>query len=95
MDARRWRVNRHSHLHWRRLDDDWVVFDSGSGDTHHLDAVSAAALMCFEAEPHDLGSVIGVLASELDLPIEESLSTKLEDLLEQLSSLDLIELVET
>ena len=94
MDARRWQVNCHSHLHWRQLGEDWVVFDAGSGDTHQLDAVSAAALMCFESEPNDLSGVIAVLANELGLPIDEHLSNKFELLLEQLSSLELIELVE-
>ena len=93
--AARWRLNRHSHLHWRRLDDDWVVFDAGSGDTHQLDAISAAALMCLEAEALDLPRLIEVLKSELDLPADGSLSTKLEHLLDQLSSFQLIEPVET
>lgn len=95
MDGRRWRLDRRAVLHWRRFEDEWVVFDSGSGDTHRLDIVSAAALMCLESEPNDLGGLLAVLASELDLPVEEGLSSKLESLLQQLSILGLIERVET
>jgi PqqD family protein of HPr-rel-A system len=95
MDSPRWRLNRLTHLHWRRLDDEWVVFDSGSADTHQFDSVSAATLMCFESGPHDLDGLIEVLASELDLPAGERLSSQLESLIEQLSTLGLIEPVET
>jgi PqqD family protein of HPr-rel-A system len=91
MASGRWRINRRTHLHWRRLGDDWVVFDDGSGDTHQLDAISAAALMCFEAEPHDLESLIAILAGEFRLPLGDALSRKTDGLIAQLGRLGLIE----
>ena len=91
MDGRVWRVDRRTRLHWRRLDDAWLAFDAGSDDTHHFDSVSAAALMCLEAEPLALGQLAATLARELDLPAGEGLATRLESLLAQLSELGLIE----
>jgi PqqD family protein of HPr-rel-A system len=91
MDGQRWRLNRRSSLHWRRLGDDWVVFDSGSGDTHQLDAVSAAALTSFETDDFDLDGLTGLISAELDLPVGETLSHKLAALVEQLGALGLIE----
>jgi PqqD family protein of HPr-rel-A system len=35
-------------LHWRNWDDEWVVFDSGSGQTHNVDHLSAAILTLIE-----------------------------------------------
>ena len=94
MEARLWQLNRRTKLHWRSLDDEWVVFDSASGDTHHLDGISAAVLMCLEADAYDLDGLIGVLASELNLPKDDGLASRLESLLGQLSRLELIEPVE-
>lgn len=91
MDRRRWRLNRRAELHWRRLDDEWVVFDAASCDTHRLDTVSAAALMCLEAEAHDLDGLSALLAETLGLASDPDLMLKLEGLIEQLSDLDLIE----
>lgn len=68
-----------------------MVFDSGAGDTHQLDMVSAAAVMCFETDAHDLDGLASLIAAELDLPVGETLSTKLAALVEQLSTLGLIE----
>jgi PqqD family protein of HPr-rel-A system len=94
MRAGRWRLDRRAHLHWRRLDDEWVVFDAASGDTHQLDGVSAAALMCLESEPYDREGLSEVLARELDLPPGAELAVRVEDLIEQLITLELIEPVE-
>ena len=78
-------------LQWRQLDGEWLVFDSGSGDTHHFDLISAAVLMCFEAGAQDLTSLCAALASELQLSNGEDLSGRIEALLEQLLRLGLIE----
>jgi len=91
MDGQRWRLEGRAQLHWRSLDDEWVVFDACSGDTHRLDTLSAAALTCLEAGPHDLEHLTAVLASELDLPDREGLASRLERLLEQLRNLGLVE----
>jgi PqqD family protein of HPr-rel-A system len=94
VDPRRWQLERRTQLYWRRLDDEWVAYDSGSGDTHRLDGISAAVLMCLEVDAHDLDGLAQLLVSELDLP-EEGLTEKLEGLLAQLSRLGLIESAES
>jgi PqqD family protein of HPr-rel-A system len=91
MAGRQWRLERRSKLHWRRLDDEWVVFEAASGDTHHLDTISAAVLMCLEADPLDLDGLSEVIAGELQLPNREDLASRLEGLLDQLHRLGLIE----
>jgi PqqD family protein of HPr-rel-A system len=91
MDGPRWQLERRTELHWRRLDDEWVVFESCSGDTHRFDYLSAAALMCIETGPHNLDQLTTILASELGLPDRDGLATRLAALLGQLKTLGLIE----
>jgi PqqD family protein of HPr-rel-A system len=93
MDARRWRLAHRARLRWRKLDDEWVVFDSGSGDTHRLDAISAAVLVCLELDAQDVEGLSQLLASELHLPGKDLLG-RLESLLDQLCRLGLIEATE-
>jgi PqqD family protein of HPr-rel-A system len=91
MDGERWRLERRTQLHWRNLDSEWVVFDASSGDTHRLDYLSAAALMCLEEGPQDVGHLTAILGGELGLTDEAGLTRNLESLLGQLKRLGLIE----
>jgi PqqD family protein of HPr-rel-A system len=86
-----WRLNPSCALTWRRWDDEWVVFDSGAGDTHQLDPIGAVALMCFEAEPRSLEALAAEVSAELELPTGEALSRNLADLVRQFTRLGLIE----
>jgi PqqD family protein of HPr-rel-A system len=88
-----WRLNSACTLTWQRWDDEWVVFDSGSGDTMQLDPLAAVTLMCLEAEPFSLSDLTAQIAAELDLPVGEPLSAKLGFVLENLTHLGLIERV--
>jgi PqqD family protein of HPr-rel-A system len=91
MSGRKWRLDRRAELHWRCLDDEWVVFEAASGDTHHLDTIAAAVLMCLEADPLDLDGLSEVIASELQVPNRDDLAGRLDDLLAQLQGLGLVE----
>ena len=93
MAGQQWRLDSLVELHWRQLDGEWLVFDSGSGDTHHFDVISAAVLICLEAGAEDPSSLCEVLAEELQLSKSEELSGRIEGLLEQLLRLRLIERV--
>jgi PqqD family protein of HPr-rel-A system len=86
-----WRLNPLSSLSWRRWGDEWVAFDAGADDTHQLDPVAAVALMCFEEAPQDLAALSATVAAELDLPNDEALSQRLNDLVQQFIVLGLIE----
>jgi PqqD family protein of HPr-rel-A system len=86
-----WRLQPLRDLHWRRWDDEFVVFDLGSGETHLFDALTAAALMCFDSGPLDLDGLTAQIAAELALPRDEGLSPALSELIEGLSRLGLVE----
>lgn len=42
--AETWRVDPTASISWHEFADAWVVFDNGSGQTHRLDALTAAVL---------------------------------------------------
>jgi PqqD family protein of HPr-rel-A system len=86
-----WSLNPLSTFSWRRWDDEWVVFDQASGDTHQLAPIAAVMLMCFEREPRDLPALTAEVAAELDLPADDSLSNKAAEIVDQLIHLGLIE----
>jgi PqqD family protein of HPr-rel-A system len=86
-----WRLNPACALAWRRWDDEWVVFDSGAGDTHQLDPVAAVALMCFEVEPCSIAALAAEISAELALPQDEALGKTLADLVRRFGQLGLIE----
>ncbi len=86
-----WRLNPACALAWRRWGDEWVVFDSGAGDTHQLDPVAAVALLCFEAEPCSLAALSAEVAAELELPQDAALAETLARVVHQFDQLGLIE----
>lgn len=86
-----WKISRPASVTWRRWEDDWIIYHSVSGDTIQLDPIAAVTLMCLEAEPFDLAALTAQVAVELDLPVGETLSTKLAGVLDELARLGLIE----
>lgn len=89
-DKRYWSLHPLSLLNWRDLDGEWVVYDAGSGNTHHLPPLPAGVLMCIEAQPQQDAAL---LQSMHELFVQESrteLEQALTQSLAQLAALDLI-----
>ena len=86
-----WRLNPESELHFRHWDNEWTVFDVGSGQTHQMDTLTAATLMMFESGPSDISRLASQLADELSLPNNRELSTALTGIVERLVATGLIE----
>ncbi len=83
-----------SLLHWKRWDNEWVVFDSGSGQTHKLDTVSATLLLTCEEGPMSFSYLVERVATELAVPADQGISDLLTRIVEQCESLGLLERVE-
>lgn len=71
------------------------MFDAGSGQTHLMDALTAATLMLIEASPVDLNGLASRLSEELLLPGNQALQDALGVVLERLASAGLIETAAT
>ncbi|HUK60065.1 MAG TPA: HPr-rel-A system PqqD family peptide chaperone [Stellaceae bacterium] len=85
------KLNRLSSLSWRQFGAEWAFFDEGSGDTHVVDAVAAATLMCIEAGTFDASALAEQVAVELDLEPSEALSQGVAASVERFTILGLIE----
>ncbi len=77
-------------LHWRRWDDEFVVYDEASGRTHQLDALNACVLLSLEEGSLDDARLADMVAAELGCA-PEALSGALPGVIEQLLRADLIE----
>ena len=90
----RWKVNSEFPLQWRSWDDEFVVYNSGSGDTHLLDPVAAEALQNLEREEASLGELTGRVGASVKTEPDSELCAYLEKLLSDFYKLGLIERVE-
>ena len=86
-----WRVIPKTDLRWRLLEGQYVVYNSGSGDTHVLDPIAALLIQqltgrCYKSK--ELAEQIGML---LNIEVTEELHTKLQQTLWQLDEKRLIE----
>ena len=86
-----YKLNPLIQLHWRQLDDDWVVFEVLSGQTHQIDKVTAAVLMSFE-EGTALSSVelLVLLAREFNVIVDNASAAPISSVLDRLAALGLI-----
>ena len=53
-EAERWCVSPRFGLYWHSWGDEFVVYNSGSGNTHLLDVVAAQALKILDRAPANL-----------------------------------------
>ncbi|MFQ5783567.1 MAG: HPr-rel-A system PqqD family peptide chaperone [Alphaproteobacteria bacterium] len=73
----RWRLPEGVRLVWRAWDDEFVVFNTLSGQTHLLDGVSAAILDALERGPATVDELSRRLAERFDLAIDEALRSRI------------------
>jgi PqqD family protein of HPr-rel-A system len=85
-----WRLNPRSSLHYRQWDNEWAVFDIGSGQTHEMDTMSAVILMYCESGWIALPQIVAGVATDLGLA-PETLVNFLQVTLEQFESIGLLE----
>ena len=86
-----WRLPEGAQLLWRSWDDEAVVYNVASQQTHLLDAFSAAALREIEAAPKTDEHLCAHLAEALDADNRE-LSARLAEICARFVELGLAEL---
>lgn len=78
-------------LHWRQLDDEWLVFEVLSGQTHQIDKVTAAVLMCFEAGTAlSFAELLVELAHEFRITADDAGALPIASVVDRLAALGLI-----
>ena len=86
-----WRAIPVFKLHWRCWDGEYIVFNSGSGDTHLFDKDSAEVLQVLEQSPFTEQQLIKKFFSSPSIEPDEEELHYLKKLLMNLHQLGLIE----
>jgi PqqD family protein of HPr-rel-A system len=89
----KWAVNRSASLSWKRFDDEFIVFNASSGDTHLLNLISTEALRCLEESPTTAAELSRRVAERLGLFDSEDTQRQVAELLSRLDELGLVESV--
>jgi PqqD family protein of HPr-rel-A system len=86
-----WRIGCNATLHWKIWDDQCLVFNSASGQTHLLDPI--AALLVRQVYDHCSNSeqLFQETARLLDVNLTSDVRATFEGILQQLDALGLIE----
>ena len=91
MPSTLYRLNSVVDLHWAHWDDEYVVFDQASGQTHHLDPLRAFVVNALTEAPQDLTGLVSELASFPGLGDAADLGRTLSGLLNELVTTGLVE----
>jgi PqqD family protein of HPr-rel-A system len=90
---RRWRLSPLVSLHFRHWNDEWAIFDAGSGQTHLVDTLTAMALIVLESGTSSLKDIEEHVARTFDLPDPSDVSARLDEIITNLCQLGLTEAV--
>lgn len=90
-----WKINGVREFHWHRWDDQYVVYDYYSGDTHLLDPLAADVLRYFDEAPTPLSyeDIFHSLSPALRDGPEAMLSERVQETIASFQRLDLIDIV--
>lgn len=90
-DSREWRLNPACRLHWRHWDEDHILFNAASGQTHVVNELGADVLRLLEEKPASAGELLEGLAVHYGLAADAGLAAGVQRLLADLDQLGLIE----
>ncbi len=76
-------------LLWHRWDNEYVVYNPASGESHLLDFISAQGLMQLEKCVASKQQLVHDLGLVLDIPADEELSRYVQQMVTELSELGL------
>lgn len=85
-----WRVPPENLLAWRVWDNEFLVYNTASGQTHHLNLLAGEALRSLEAEPGSARALVCRLADQFEIAEDSPPLQMIEDLIRQFDELGLI-----
>jgi PqqD family protein of HPr-rel-A system len=89
-----WRITKGCQLLWRRWDEEYVVYNSGSGHTHLLDAIGGGILRCLEEHPSNSQELAVEMAGESETDATPNIAARIEELLSRFQDLSLVEFIQ-
>ena len=85
-----WAVPAGNMLAWRVWDDEFLVYNAASGQTHHLNLLAGEALRSLEAEPGSARALVCRLAHQFEIAEDSPPFQKIDDLIREFDELGLI-----
>lgn len=86
-----WKIAPATSLHFKHWDEELVVFNSISGNTHLLGSDATYVLLKLQQAPANIAMLIEHLSIELQTDANEAFKKQIEQVVSQLCNLDLIE----
>jgi PqqD family protein of HPr-rel-A system len=90
-----WQLISRSLLLWRAWDDEIVVYNVASGDTHHLDPLTSEAFDILLQSPADAAELAQRIATSLDVERSDELDNAVELIVRRFQGSGLVEPVLT
>jgi PqqD family protein of HPr-rel-A system len=85
-----WGVPPQSRLAWRVWDDEFLVYNTASGQTHHLNFLAGEALRSLEAEPGSASDLVCRLADQFEIAADSPPLRTIDRLIREFDELGLI-----
>jgi PqqD family protein of HPr-rel-A system len=89
----RWQVPADSELLWRSWGSEYIVYHTGSGDTHELNPTAAAVLQLLQQRPATVQQLAKHVAANFAVPLDEELVLNIQKVLARLKILGVVERV--
>ncbi|MBV8456336.1 MAG: HPr-rel-A system PqqD family peptide chaperone [Acetobacteraceae bacterium] len=89
-DGTVWAVPFANALDWQEFDGEFLIYNSASGQTHHLNLLAGEALRSLEAEPGRLHELVSRLANRFEIAEESPPLLMIDRLIRELDELGLI-----
>jgi len=86
----RWAVPDANALVWQVWDDELLIYNDGSGETHHLNFLAGEALRSLKAEAAKGGELTRRLAEQFEIAEDNALLQTIDRLIHELEELGLI-----
>jgi PqqD family protein of HPr-rel-A system len=86
-----WQVSEGCQFVWQLWDDEYVVFDHGSGNTHFLDPVAAEALQALVASPADLRGLTQRIGARIGVEADPAFEQRIRETLDRFREAGLVE----
>ncbi|MET0106703.1 MAG: HPr-rel-A system PqqD family peptide chaperone [Sedimenticola sp.] len=88
---KRWQLSSYTRLEFSRYDDEVVVFDTGSGNTHVVDPVAADLLLTLSDKPHTKKELSNQIVTSFEFEQDSSIEKYVDSLLHSLAKQNIIQ----
>ncbi|TCV84157.1 HPr-rel-A system PqqD family peptide chaperone [Sulfurirhabdus autotrophica] len=86
-----WQVAKNASLHFHSWNDEFVVYNSASGDTHLLGMLAAQSVIRLQDAPSNISDLLDTISQLLQIQPDDELKEMIEKTLIDLSCLGIVE----